>query len=316
MFDFFGKRNLFFALSGLVIIAGIIGLIVNQGFVMDIEFQGGTMIQFEMKDGNFEPDKAAELASSAVGKRISGKKSFTVDTTNNDKVIDTLILSISTQGSLNSEERGKVVDAIKKEFKVNEDKAPIVDTVHPTIGNELKINSLKAVIIASILMLLYVWIRFNIMSGLFAGVTAVIALIHDVGIMLSVYALFGIPLNESFIAAVLTIVGYSMNDTIVIYDRIRENSKLLRKESIESMVNKSILQSLSRTINTTATTLLCVLTIYLFSRFYNIGSVQEFTFPLIVGLTSGTYSSIFIASPLWVMWKQGQARRQLSEKTV
>ena len=152
------------------------------------------------------------------------------------------------------------------------------------------------------------------MSGLLAGFTAIIALAHDIAIMISVYALFSIPVNESFIAAVLTILGYSLNDTIVIYDRIRENTKISRKDTVEGIVNKSIMQSMSRTINTTITTVLCVLTIFLFAVYNGIGSIREFTFPILIGLISGTYSSIFIASPLWVMFRQGQARKKVASK--
>jgi preprotein translocase subunit SecF len=148
------------------------------------------------------------------------------------------------------------------------------------------------------------------MSGLLAGLTAVIALVHDIAIMVSVYAIFNIPVDESFIAAVLTILGYSINDTIVIYDRIRENSKISRKDTIDGLVNKSITQSMSRTINTTVTTVMCVLTIYLFAMYNGIGSIQEFTFPILIGLIAGTYSSIFIASPLWVVFRQREARKK------
>jgi preprotein translocase subunit SecF len=152
------------------------------------------------------------------------------------------------------------------------------------------------------------------MSGLSAGVTSVIALLHDAAILLSVYTVFNIPLNESFIAAVLTILGYSMNDTIIIYDRIRENSSLLRKFPIGELVNKSILQTLARSINTVLTVLICIATIYIYASINNIESVKQFSFPLMVGIASGCYSSIFIASPLFVMWKESQAKRKIAAK--
>lgn len=154
------------------------------------------------------------------------------------------------------------------------------------------------------------------MSGLSAGVMAVLALLHDAAIMLSVYTVFRIPLNDSFIAAVLTILGYSMNDTIIIYDRIRENSNLLRKVPIAELVNKSILQTLARSINTVVTVLICVTTVYVFAVYHNIKSIQDFSLPLIVGITSGCYSSIFIASPLWVMWRQSKSKKKVPSKAV
>ena len=152
------------------------------------------------------------------------------------------------------------------------------------------------------------------MSGLSAGIMAVLALLHDALIMLSVYTIFQIPLNESFIAAVLTVIGYSMNDTIIIYDRVRENSNLLRRTPIAELVNQSIVQTLNRSINTVVTVLISIITVYMFARFYNIPSIENFSFPLIIGIVSGCYSSIFIASPLWVIWKEGQAKRKKTVK--
>ncbi|TYQ15572.1 UNVERIFIED_CONTAM: preprotein translocase subunit SecF [Acetivibrio alkalicellulosi] len=313
MFDFFSKRNYFFILSGLIIVTGIIGLIYNGGFVLDIQFQGGTVIQIEMNDDTFDIQRAEEVASSAVDKRIIAQKSHTLDTTDNRR-IDFLIVSVATKEDLNDDERRAVISALREEFDIKEDAEMRFGSYSPSIGRELQQRGITAVIIASILMLLYIWIRFNIMSGLFAGLTAIVALVHDVAVMLSVYTIFGIPLNESFIAAVLTIVGYSMNDTIVIYDRIRENTKISRKDTVEGLVNKSITQSLKRSINTSITTLTCVVTVYVLASINGIGSIKEFSFPLIIGLASGTYSSIFIASPLWVMWKKSQQKKTISNK--
>jgi preprotein translocase subunit SecF len=171
-----------------------------------------------------------------------------------------------------------------------------------------------AAFIASILIILYIWWRFKAVSGLSAGVSGVIALFHDALVMLAVYTIFNIPLNESFIAAVLTILGYSMNDTVIIFDRIRENNRLLRKVPIPELVNKSIMQTLNRTINTSVTVMMSVIIVYGFAFYYGIESVKEFTFPLMIGLLSGTYSSIFIACPLFVMWKERSAKKAASAK--
>jgi preprotein translocase subunit SecF len=177
-------------------------------------------------------------------------------------------------------------------------------------------NKIKAVIISSILIILYIWWRFQVMSGLSAGVTAVLALLHDVAIMISVYLLFRIPWNESFIAAILTILGYSMNDTVIIYDRIRENSKAIKKVGLVVLTNRSINETLSRTINTMLTTFIAIMTVYVFAVVNNIRSIEEFALPLVVGMVSGSYSSIFIASPLWVMWKQVKAKNTPAPKDL
>jgi len=132
--------------------------------------------------------------------------------------------------------------------------------------------------------------------------------------MFAVYTIFRIPVNESFIAAVLTILGYSLNDTIVIYDRIRENAKIIGSKDIENLVNTSVVQTMSRTIYTTISTLICVIVIYIFAAVNNIQSLKEFSFPLIFGLVSGTYSTVFIASPLWMLWRNARMKQVLRKK--
>lgn len=312
MFDFVGKKKYTMLLSGLIILAGIIAMIVRGGLNLDVQFRGGTRIEIEMENGDFDADKAGSVASDAIGKTIHGQKSSTLDANQDNKNVDFLVLTSS--GKLSEEERDTVIEAIKGQFSIKEGGQMQVRDVDPSIGKELKNRGLLAVFVAAIMLLIYVWIRFNIMSGLLAGLTAIVALIHDIAVMVSVYAIFNIPVNESFIAAVLTILGYSINDTIVIYDRIRENSRFSRKDTIDGLVNKSITQSMSRTINTTVTTVLCVLTIFLFAVYNGIGSIQEFTFPLLIGIVAGTYSSIFIASPLWVALRQREANKKAGAK--
>ena len=144
-------------------------------------------------------------------------------------------------------------------------------------------------------MLIYIGIRFEFSFG----AAAIIAVVHDVLVTIGVYGILGIPVNAPFIAAILTIVGYSINDTIVIFDRIRENSKKMRKVSVDEIANISINQTLSRSINTSLTTLFTITAVYIF-----VPTIREFSFPLIVGIATGAYSSIFIASPIWVMLKK------------
>lgn len=312
MFDFYGNKKYFFAFSGLILVACIIGLIVHQGLNLDIQFAGGTIIEFQMKDANIDLNKAAEVAKAATGKNVSAQTSYSLNADNNNERIDLLVLNISS--SLSDEEHEKVMAAIKENFAVKEDAEITTRHVDPSMGRELAAKSIFAVILSAILMIVYVWIRFKIMGGLLAGLASVIALLHDVMVMVALYAITDLPVNDSFVAAVLTIVGYSINDTIVIFDRIRENSTLLRKESLATITNKSITQSMSRTINTALTTIMCVLVVYIFAAYNNIESIKNFALPMLVGLVSGTYSTIFIASPVWVMMKERQAKRQAASK--
>jgi len=315
MVDIIGKRYWFFGLSILVILAGVVGYFVHGGFNLDIQFEGGSIISLQMEDGNFDTAKAEEEVSKAINKKVTAQKSETAASEGKEK-IHMLVLNVAEKKqSLSSEELSKVVDTVNKNFTIKKDTQPEIRNVSPFIGEELLRSALWSVFIVSILIILYIWFRFRTMSGgPSAGVFGVVGLIHDALVMISVYAIFNIPVNESFIAAILTILGYSMNDTIVIYDRIRENSRLSRKTPIAELANASIIQTLRRTINTTVTVLISVITVYAFAAYYNIESVKVFTLPLIVGMVSGCYSSIFIATPLWVMWKQREAKKPTVSK--
>lgn len=311
MFDFFGKRYYFFSISILVILAGFIGYFYHGGFNLDIQFQGGTILEMQMNDESFSTEKAEKVVMDAIGKKATAQKSQTLN-----KSVNMLTINIASSDTLTGDQLNTVVDALRKEFNMKEGSEMNVQNVQPFIGAEIKRNGILAVIVSSLLIIVYIWWRFKALSGLSAGVTAVIALLHDAAVMLAVYTLFYIPLNESFIAAVLTILGYSMNDTIIIYDRIRENTGILRKAPLSELANKSIMQTLTRSINTSVTSLISIITVYLFALYNNISSIMEFSFPLIVGMVSGVYSSIFIASPLWVMWKNSQARRRTAAKAA
>lgn len=307
MVNLIGKRYYFFALSILIILSGIVAFVIHGGFNLDIQFKGGTVINIEMTDKKFDTTKIENDVTKQINKKVTAQMSE-IPGINGGKAVYMLKLSIADE--LPTEDTTKIVNFLNSgTYGVKKDSTPEIDSISPAIGKELRNNALMAAVVAIILIILYIWWRFRIMSGLSAGVMGVIALLHDAMVMLSVYTIFNIPLNESFIAAVLTILGYSMNDTIIIYDRIRENSSLLRKVPISELVNKSILQTLNRSINTVLTVLVSVITVYAFASYYGIESVKEFTFPLLVGLASGCYSSIFVASPLYVMWKEHKAKK-------
>ena len=204
------------------------------------------------------------------------------------------ILNKGSEGDLDNEMRTNIMDQLKEKYGLSDEAFISVDNVSPSVGDEMKTQSLVVLLIAIALMLVYITIRFEFLSG----VAAVISLIHNTLIMLSVYAIFQIPVNTSFIAAILTIIGYSINDTIVIFDRIRENTRhASKKDDFAEVVNDSVWQSMTRSINTSVTTLFSIVVLFAIG----VSSLREFTFPLIVGIIAGTFSSIFIASPCWVM---------------
>ncbi|HOJ09026.1 MAG TPA: protein translocase subunit SecF [Clostridiales bacterium] len=314
MIDLMGKKKIFFAISIFVILAGVVGLIVNGGLNYDIQFQGGTIIQVEMSDDNFDANNIGSVVSDMLNKKVSSQKLKTYNPKNEAESINILMLKVPSDHTLSDTEINNIVDLLRKDYNVNPEAEIQMQSVQPSIAAEIKQKGITAILVSSALIIVYIWWRFSNISGLPAAITAVIALMHDALVMLSAYAIFKIPLNESFIAAVLTILGYSLNDTIIIYDRIRENSGKLRKLPVNELVNTSITQTMGRTINTSVTTLIAIVIVYIFASANNIQSIKEFSFPLIIGIISGTYSSIFIASPLWMMWKERQSKAKIVAK--
>lgn len=320
MVNLYSKRYYFFILSALIIVAGLVSYIVF-GFKLDIQFEGGTVIELRANKGMFTEantqdlqNEIAEFVTKTLDKPAYVQKSSQFDVSGEKESYDVIRISIGSKDTLTNTEITKVEEAVIKEYKLTaEDPVINEESVEPFIGKEIMQNGLKAVGLAFVLIILYVWYRFRVMSGLSAGVFAVVGVLHDALVMISVYLIFQIPVNESFIAAILTVVGYSMNDTIIIYDRIRENSRLLRKMPLPELVNQSIMQTLNRSINTVVTALIAITTVYVFAKINGIVSIEEFSFPLIVGLAAGCYSSIFITSPLYVMWKESQKKSTSSK---
>lgn len=276
-----GKRNIFFIISLLIIAVGFVFL-VSSGLNLGIDFTGGTSIHIdlnkqvsvsEIREITDEIDENADIIHAGEG---------------NKEVI------IKTSRSLDNEQRKVLLSKFKDKYNVS-DGDITSENFGPAIGKEIQQKAYISILIATICMLIYITYRFEFKFG----IAAVIALVHDVLITLSVFTLFKIPVTSSFVAAILTIVGYSINDTIVVFDRIRENLKKMKKEPYEDIINKSISQTIIRSINTSFTTLLAITSLYIFG----VEAIKDFALPLIVGVLAGTYSSIFIASPAWFMLK-------------
>lgn len=283
VYDFMKYRKLWFTISGAIIAIGLIFAIINGGLNFGIDFTGGTSVQANI-------GKAFDIAEvRAIIDPID--KEAIVTYAGNDKDL----ALIKTKVALDVTQQGQVVKAFKDKFNLEQTNIQF-ETIGPTIGNELKKQALLALLLANIGILIYISFRFEWKFG----VAAIVALIHDVAIMLVVYAILKIPVNVSFIAAILTIVGYSINDTIVVFDRIRENKKLARRADGYRLVNESTSQTIARSINTSLTTLLTILALYILG----VPAIRDFALPLIVGIVSGTYSSIFIASPVWALLRE------------
>lgn len=311
MIDIIGKRKFMFIFSITLIMIGIMFLLINGGFNWGIQFEGGTIIKIEMTNDDYDAASAERDIENLLGKSINVQKENTFNPEEQENSIALLSIKVSKENTLDSQEINSVVEFLSQKYNVKADTQPQIQSVEPSIGVEMRNKALMAAAWAMLLIVIYVGIRFRAMSGISAALFGIVALLHDALIMLSVYTVFNIPINDVFVAAILTIIGYSMNDTIVIYDRIRENSALMHKADIETMVNTSTVQSLPRTINTLITTLITMTTLFVVASIYNVESIKQFAFPLIIGITSGSYSSIFIATPLWMMWKKYRIKKQL-----
>ncbi len=297
MLNIYKNRWIYIAVSVAIILVGLVFSLVG-GFNIDIDFAGGTSIVFNT-GSETNKDVVAQVANEALGFNVSAVQ---------PSLDNPSEMTIKTK-NLTEEQSDTLINALKTKYNLAEDYSDYsISTFTPAYGKQLAGEALWAVIIAVVLMLIYITVRFEFLSGL----SAIIALIHDVLIMISVYAIFRVPVNSSFIAVVLTILGYSINNTIVIFDRIRENNRLAKKETFAEITNKSITQTLGRSINTTITTFVMVAVLYILG----VESIKEFAFPLIIGIIGGAYSSIFIVSPLWAMMKTAgyNSRKKAAQK--
>jgi len=295
---FLGKRYVFFIISIAIIAVGFISMGVGKAggrgmFNYSLEFVGGTQTtvdlgkEYELKEIDNE---IVPLITDALGNTEVQVQ----------KVAGTTQISFKTR-SLSLEERDALNQVFINNFSVDESTISS-QNISQTISKEMTSDAIWAVVIAVILMLIYIWFRFS--DFRFAS-SAIIALIHDVLVVLTTYALLRISVGSTFIAVMLTILGYSINDTIVTFDRIRENLKSknrVTKEALQEIADLSITQTLSRSVNTSLTTFVMVLLLYILG----VTSIKEFALPLMVGVVSGTYSSICIATELWYEMKTRQ----------
>jgi len=277
-FSFIKYRKIFYIVSLAIIVIGL-GTTAVRGFNYGIDFTGGTMLQLDMGKTVSVAQVEKVLSSNDIDANVvhAGK--------NNTEVI------IKTTQSLDNEARQVVLKDMYDEFGITAEDVIAADQFSASVGDLLKQNAVKSVLIAMVAMLIYIIVRFEWKFG----VASLVALFHDILIMVSVYGFFQIPINNPFIAGILIIVGYSINDTIVVFDRVRENLKFMKKTKIEELLDKSINQTLVRSLMTSATTVIAIIPLYVMGG----ATLRDFTLPLIIGIISGAASSIVIASPIY-----------------
>lgn len=297
-FDIVRKRRWFFMLSGAITIAGLVFFLLF-GFNLGTDFVAGSRVQLQL-DQPVNTAKVRQLFSQ-MGISI-GQDAITTAGTPGKQAAIVRLKTILTPAQVT-----KIETLEKQDFPTS--KSATVSTVDPLVAKQTSQKAVWAVLLASLFIVVYVAIRFEYRFA----VSGIVALLHDAFIVMSAFALLRLEVDLTFVAAVLTIVGYSINDTIVIFDRIRENLKLTppkTMDDLQNLVDKSLWQTMTRSINTVATVLIAALMLYFFGG----TSIHTFTFALIVGLVSGAYSSIFIASPLWVAWRGRQMKKPKAVK--
>lgn len=295
--SFYGKRKIYFAISLVIMIIGIIFAFIN-GIQLDIQFKGGAMLKYTYV-GEIDTDKVEDITTEIMNRPVSVQ--LTEDIATGE---DKLVLTLAGNYGVDPADQDKLDIQLKEAFPDSQLKQSEAVIVEPFFGKKFLSQGILAIALSSLLVLCYVWIRFKIMGGLSAGVMALIALLHDCFVVFFTCVIFNIPIGESFVAVALSIIGYSINDTIVIYDRIRENAKTYVGYPVEVIADLSITQSMTRSIITNVCVMISVSLVYILAFANNINSIQSFALPMAIGSISGCYSTICIAGPLWVIWKK------------
>lgn len=318
------NKWIFLGIAGVLMLASIASIAI-QGFNLDSDFAGGITVTYEIKD-NFDTNEISQITDTALG---SDRSPAAVQRSGDNEVIikfgyDQNLETEADRANFSMEKVAAITKALQEKYDPenvgknvdesannngeqaenadNSDKtaeAKVVlksqDLISPSTGRDLARSALWMSVLACIAILVYVTFRFEFTSG----AVAVVALIHDVLILMGIYSVLRISVDTNFIAAILTVLGYSINNTIVIMDRIRENTRHARKESYAQIADKSILETMTRSINTTVTTLLTIGMVYILG----VASIQKFSLPIIIGIVIGFYSSVFCAGSLWATWK-------------
>ena len=345
MFDIVKKKPIFLGIAAVLIIVSIASLVL-RGFNLDTDFAGGMAVTYQI-DSEFSVADVTSIVNEALGDTQSPSS---VQQSGNEVIIkfgfdnalqtdeersDFSMSKIAAITAALNEKYGTKVENTEENPEATEEAAPAEttapeatgegtdaaaeetatytgvtlknqDIVSPSTGRELARSAIWMSILACIAILLYVTFRFEFTSG----VVAVLALVHDVLLLLGLYSITQWSVDTNFIAAVLTVLGYSINNTIVIMDRIRENTRHARKETYSEIANKSIWQTLSRSINTTITTLLTIGMVYILG----VPSIQAFSLPIIIGILVGFYSSVFVSGPLWAFWRDSAVKSKKAAK--
>lgn len=305
---FFKNRKIYFSIS-LALIA--VGLICNifMGVNLDIQFRGGAIVKYSYT-GAIDTDAVADVSEEVSGDSVDVRIYENVQN-DGEAAVNHVSISFVGNQSISLENQKKIQESLSAKYPDAGFELVESNSVNPTMGQQFFAKCLIAVAVTFLLLIIYVALRFKKIGGASAGVMAIIALLHDVSIIYFVFVIFRLPINDSFIAVVLTILGYSLNNTIVVYDRVRENRKLMGpKASVEELVDASINQTLTRSINTSLCTFVAIAAVYVVGVIYGLESVSLFALPMMIGVAVGCYSSVCLAGPLYVMWQNHKSKKR------
>lgn len=305
--NFCGQKKMILIVTVIIVLAALVGSLV-RGVNLAIEFKGGTLITYQYT-GDIDPNAVKDVASGVITESINVRTGESINSEAKE-----LTIAFTSENGLTAERQTQLSQALEEKFPDNKLELYDSNDVSPSTGTEFLLKCVVAVIFAAILIILYIALRFRNIGGWTAGLCSVLALVNDLVVAFAATVIFGFEFSSNTVAVILTILGYSINNTIVIYDRIREDKKLMPKASISELVNAGCSQSLTRSIRTSVTTIGAMLSITIVVLISGYDSLLGFSVPLMFGLISGTYSSLFVAPVTWAAWEEKRKSKSGSKK--
>ena len=298
---FYENRKIYFGITIALLVVGVIFNIIF-GTTLDVQFKGGAMLDYSFS-GDIDTGEVESIVEEVTGQNVDvGVYSSMVDT--NGASSSGLSITFAGTDSITVDEQNAITSAILEKYPESGLVIEETTSVDRTVGTTFFAKCLVAVAITFVLLVIYIAFRFRKIGGASAGIISIIALLHDVILVYFTFVVFRMPINDNFIAVILTILGYSLNNTIIIYDRIRENRRSMGpKAKTSELVNLSINQTLTRSVYTSLCTFVAIACVYVVGMLYGLSSVTTFALPMMVGILVGCYSSVCITGPLYVMWR-------------
>ncbi len=302
VYDFCSKKKMILGIVIGVVVVILLGAII-RGVNFAIEFKGGTIITYTYQ-GDIDTNSVADTVKEVIGSTVTVRTGESLDSGGKQ-----ITISFTSDEGLTADRQTELTEALRNNFADNQLEIYDSNDVAPSTGREFLVKCLVAVLFAAIIVIIYIAIRFRNIGGWSAGVCSIFALCHDILVAIAATIVFGFEFNSNIVAVILTILGYSINNTIVIYDRIREDRKLMPKASLNELINTACSQSLTRSIRTSITTIGTMLVVTIVVLVTGYDSLLSFSVPLMFGLISGTYSSLFVAPVTWSWWKNKQDKK-------